>query len=98
MNMTTFHLELRDRAAGANSTDQDIRFKGAYKTAIVKTFDYTMARTGMNAFALNKLNIPFKTVFTITGSTPSYYPRQTDLIIEIFYDEKTKTILWENWY
>ena len=87
------HSNKGGRAAGANSVGQNIRFKGAYKTAIVKIFDYTMARTGMNASALNKLNIPFKTVFTITGSTPSYYPGQTDLMTEIFYDEKTKTIL-----
>lgn len=87
------HSNKAGRAAGANAVGQNIQFKGAYKTAIVKVFDYTLARTGLNPKALNGLKIPFKTVLTIAGSTPGYYPNQKDLITEIYYHAKTEEIL-----
>ena len=52
-----------------------------------------MARTGLNPRALKQLKIPFKTVLTIAGSTPSYYPNQKDLITEIYYNAETEEIL-----
>ena len=87
------HSNKAGRAAGANSVGGNVQFKGAYKTAIIKVFDYTLARTGLNPKALNKLNIPFKTVLTIAGSTPGYYPGQKDLITEIYYNSETEEIL-----
>ncbi|CAH8284428.1 NADPH-dependent 2,4-dienoyl-CoA reductase/sulfur reductase-like enzyme [Mariniflexile fucanivorans] len=86
------HSNKAGRAAGANAVGRSIEFKGAYKTAIVKVFDYTLARTGMNATALTQKGIPFETVLTVAGSTPSYYPDQKDLITEIYYDPKTEEI------
>lgn len=87
------HSNKAGRAAGANAVGSDVIFKGAYKTAIVKIFDYTLARTGMNPRALNKLNIPFETVLTVAGSTPGYYPGQKDLIMELYYHAETEEIL-----
>jgi NADPH-dependent 2,4-dienoyl-CoA reductase/sulfur reductase-like enzyme/rhodanese-related sulfurtransferase len=87
------HSNKAGRAAGANAVGNDINFKGAYKTAIVKVFEYTLARTGMNPRALNQLNIPFKTVLTVAGSTPGYYPGQKDLITELYYHAETEEIL-----
>jgi NADPH-dependent 2,4-dienoyl-CoA reductase/sulfur reductase-like enzyme/rhodanese-related sulfurtransferase len=87
------HSNKAGRAAGANAVGQNIQFKGAYKTAIVKVFDYTLARTGLNPKALKEMNVDFKTVLTIAGSTPSYYPGQKDLIIEMYYKTETKEIL-----
>ena len=87
------HSNKAGRAAGANAVGQDIQFKGAYKTAIVKVFDYTLARTGLNAKALKTLKIPFKTVLTIAGATPGYYPNQKDLITEVYYNTETEEVL-----
>lgn len=87
------HSNKAGRAAGANAVGSNIEFKGAYKTAIVKVFDYTLARTGLNPKALKELNIPFKTVLTIAGSTPGYYPGQKDLITELYYNAETEEIL-----
>ena len=87
------HSNKAGRAAGANAVGGNIEFKGAYKTAIVKVFDYTLARTGLNPRALKNLKIPFKTVLTVAGSTPSYYPGQKDLITEIYYNAETEEIL-----
>jgi len=87
------HSNKAGRAAGANSVGGNIQFKGAYKTAIIKVFDFTLARTGLNPKSLKQLNIPFKTVLTIAGSTPGYYPGQKDLITEIYYNSETEEIL-----
>jgi len=87
------HSNKAGRAAGANAVGGNIEFKGAYKTAIVKVFDYTLARTGLNPRALKQLEIPFKTVLTIAGSTPGYYPGQKDLITEVYYNAETEEIL-----
>src|SRR5690606_14134726 len=43
------HSNKGGRTAGANAAGGDENFKGAYKTAIIKVFDYAMARTGLNA-------------------------------------------------
>ncbi|SNR39923.1 FAD-dependent oxidoreductase [Lutibacter flavus] len=87
------HSNKAGRAAGANSVGKNTPFKGAYKTAIIKVFDYTLARTGMNAKTLKYLKVPFKTVLTIAGATPGYYPGQKDLITEIYYNFETEEIL-----
>lgn len=87
------HSNKGGRAAGANAAGKNIEFKGAYKTAIVKVFDYTLARTGLNPKILKERAIPFETVLTIAGSTPSYYPGQKDLITEIYYSPITEEIL-----
>lgn len=87
------HSNKGGRAAGANAVGKAIKFKGAYGTAIVKVFDYTLARTGLNPKYLVKNGIPFKTVLTVAGSTPSYYPNQKDLFTEIYYNPITEEIL-----
>lgn len=87
------HSNKGGRAAGANAAGKDIRFKGAYKTAIVKVFNYTLARTGHNKSSLDKHNIPYKKVLSISGATPGYYPGQKDLIIELYYHTITNQIL-----
>lgn len=86
------HSNKAGRAAGANAVGKNIEFKGAYKTAIIKVFDYTLARTGLNPKALNETNIPYKTVLSVAGSTPGYYPGQKDLITEIYYNPETGEI------
>lgn len=87
------HSNKAGRAAGANSVGKNIAFKGAYKTAIIKVFDYTLARTGLNPKYLKENNIPFKTVLTVAGSTPGYYPNSKDLFTEMYYNPETEEIL-----
>lgn len=87
------HSNKGGRAAGANASGKNILFKGAYKTAIIKVFDYTLARTGLNPKSMLDAKILFKSMLTVAGSTPSYYPNQKDLITEIYYNPETEEIL-----
>lgn len=80
------HSNKGGRAAGANAAGGTETFTGAYGTAIMKLFDHTIARTGMGPRALSKAGINFKASFTITGATPSFYPDQKDMMMEIYYD------------
>lgn len=87
------HSNKGGRAAGASIVGRNVKLTGAYKTAIVQVFDYTFARTGMNAAQLREKNINFKSVISVVGATPSYYPNPKDVIIELFYHVDDQRIL-----
>lgn len=87
------HSNKGGRAAGANAVGRDIRVKGAYKTAIVKVFDYTMARTGLNPKYMDARGIAYKKDLIIASSTPGYYPNPKDMIVEMYYEPDTGKIL-----
>ncbi len=87
------HSNKGGRVAGANAAGGNEQFPGAYGTAIVKVFDYTMARTGFNEHALEQRNIPFKSTLIIAASTPGFYPDPKDLFVELFYEPQSGRLL-----
>ncbi|MDH5366074.1 MAG: FAD-dependent oxidoreductase [Cyclobacteriaceae bacterium] len=87
------HSNKGGRTAGANASGGNEIFKGAYKTSIVKVFEYTLGRTGLNTESLSKEGIDYSSIFFVAPSTPSFYPDQTDLFIEVYYSNSDKTIL-----
>ena len=87
------HANKGGRTAGANAAGGDEHFTGAYRTAIVKIFDYTLARTGLNSRALKMMNYDFESTFIIAPSTPSFYPGSTDLLMAIYYNSNTREVL-----
>lgn len=86
------HSNKGGRAAGANAAGADETFKGAYSTAIMKLFDHTIARTGIGPKALKKAGNSFKSSLSITGSTPSFFPDQKEMITEIHFDPENGKI------
>jgi NADPH-dependent 2,4-dienoyl-CoA reductase/sulfur reductase-like enzyme/rhodanese-related sulfurtransferase len=87
------HSNKGGRAAGANASGGNEVFKGAYKTAIVKVFGYTLARTGFNGKSMDLFKRQYKSSFTITAGTPSFYPDPKDMFTEIFFEPETGEIL-----
>jgi len=87
------HANKGGRAAGANAAGGNETFRGAYRTAIVKVFDYTLARTGFNPRALKMMNREFESTFIVANSTPSFYPDPKDLMLEVYYDKTTRELL-----
>jgi len=87
------HANKGGRAAGANAAGGEEYFKGAYRTAIVKVFEYTLARTGLNPRALKMMNQDFESTFIIAPSTPGFYPNSKDMFLEIYYNSNTRKIL-----
>ncbi len=87
------HSNKGGRTAGVNAAGGNEEFKGGYKTAIVKVFENTLGRTGMNPAFMQKNNIDFAVNLIVAGSTPGYYPDQKDMIVETYYNPKDGTIL-----
>ncbi|WP_339791526.1 FAD-dependent oxidoreductase [uncultured Imperialibacter sp.] len=87
------HSNKGGRAAGANAAGGNVTFEGGYGTAIMKIFDYAIARTGMGPKSLERAGIQFKSTLIISGSTPGFFPDQKDLLIEIHYDPETGILL-----
>ena len=87
------HANKGGRAAGANAAGGEEHFKGAYRTAIVKVFDYTLARTGLNPRALKMLNQDFESTLIVAPSTPGFYPNPKDMIMEVYYNANTREVL-----
>ncbi|MEP1893779.1 MAG: rhodanese-like domain-containing protein, partial [Cyclobacteriaceae bacterium] len=87
------HSNKGGRAAGANAAGDEETFAGAYGTAIMKLFDHTIARTGMGPKALKQANISFESSFSITGTTPGFYPDPKDMFLEIYFDRDTRVLL-----
>lgn len=90
------HSNKGGRAAGFNAAainGQNMDLGSAYKTAIIKVFDYTLGRTGLGPAELVKRGIPFKRTLTVTGSTPEYFPNQKDIVIETYYHAEDHHLL-----
>lgn len=87
------HSNKAGRVAGANAVGAEEHFKGGYGTAIMKMFDYTIARTGLGPKKLNRIGKDFKSSFSMAGATPGFYPDQSFITTEIYYDPETKIIL-----
>jgi len=87
------HSNKGGRTAGQNAAGGSDTFEGGYKTAIVKVFEKTLARTGMNPAFMKQKGIKFKTNLILAGATPGYYPDQKEMIIETYYAPEDGTIL-----
>jgi NADPH-dependent 2,4-dienoyl-CoA reductase/sulfur reductase-like enzyme/rhodanese-related sulfurtransferase len=87
------HANKGGRAAGANAAGGEEHFKGAYRTAIVKVFNYTLARTGLNARALKMMSHDYESTFIVAPSTPGFYPDPKDMLMEVYYNENTRQVL-----
>lgn len=87
------HSNKAGRVAGANAAGSNEAFKGGYGTAIMKLFNYTIARTGMGIQELNKKNIAFDKTMIIANSHPGFMKIGKEMFIEIYYDKISKIVL-----
>ncbi len=86
------HSNKGGRTAGANAAGGSELFSGGNKTAIIKIFDFTLARTGLNPKTLDLQGWEYKTSLIVAGATPGYYPGQKDMFIEIYFNPNDYTI------
>lgn len=88
------HSNKAGRTAGFNAVSSHAKeFKGGYGTAIMQLFNYTIARTGMGPKELTAKGFDFDKTLIITGATPGFYPDQSDVFVEIYYDINSKVVL-----
>lgn len=82
------HSNKGGRTAGANAVGGNETFKGAYATAIMQAFDYTIGRTGMNGKMLKLKDIGYDSTLIIAKSHPGFYPNGDDVFLELFYTKE----------
>ncbi|HLR16054.1 MAG TPA: FAD-dependent oxidoreductase [Bacillota bacterium] len=81
------------RIAGANMAGNSLPFQGIVGTSIIKFFEYTLGRTGINEAEAKALNIPYQ-VHTSKGiSRAGYYPGGETLYMKLLSHEKTNQLL-----
>lgn len=71
------------RVAGACAAGSKLAFKGVLGTSIIKAFDLTAARTGLNEKEARSSGLPYKSIYVPGFSNATYYPDATPMIIKL---------------
>ncbi len=87
------HSNKAGRCAGANAAGGRELFKGAYGTAIIKVFDYSLARTGMNERELIQYGQAAQSFIFYAPSSPGYYPGGSEQLVKVSYHKKSGKLL-----
>lgn len=80
------------RIAADNICGIESRYKGTQGTSVIKVFDLTGAATGNNERTLQRLNIPYKVVYTHPQSHASYYPGASAISLKLIFNEEGKIL------
>lgn len=62
-----------------------VKYPGTQGTSIAKIFDLTVASTGNNEKTLKRLDIPYLTIHTHSGSHASYYPNASTISFKLLF-------------
>ncbi|WP_078429688.1 FAD-dependent oxidoreductase [Alkalihalobacterium alkalinitrilicum] len=87
------HANKQGQIAGLNMTGKARAFKGVTGTSILKFFDLTLARTGMNESEAKDLQLQYDTIIGKTLHIAGYYPKPKPLHIKMMYEQKTNQLL-----
>ncbi|NGM84522.1 CoA-disulfide reductase [Paenibacillus sp. 7124] len=80
------------RLAADHINGQQISYKGALGTAIIKIFDLTAAATGSSEKTLKRLGVPYQAVHIHPQSHAGYYPGASPISLKLLFDPKTGDI------
>ncbi|BAU28465.1 CoA-disulfide reductase [Aneurinibacillus soli] len=70
----------------------DVAYRGTMGTSIAKVFDLTVASTGMNEKALQRLSIPYEAVHIHPNSHAGYYPGASPISLKLLFNREDGTI------
>ncbi|MCR6108247.1 FAD-dependent oxidoreductase [Salipaludibacillus agaradhaerens] len=87
------HANKQGRIAGANVTGNRKAFKGVVGSAIVKFFDVTIGKTGLNEKEATELGIACCKLSYTTTTHASYYPGNNQLFIHMIKNRDTDVLL-----
>ncbi|UZR98387.1 FAD-dependent oxidoreductase [Chondrinema litorale] len=87
------HSNKAGRVAGANAAGGNETFEGGYGTAIMKLFNFTIARTGLGPKELSRKGISYESSMLVGGTTPGFYPNPKDIFLEIYYEPDSGKLL-----
>lgn len=81
------------RAVGMTISGQNDKFPGVLGTCIVKAFDLTVGRTGLNAGDAEAMGIEAISVIVSVNDRAHYYPGAEKIFIKLLVDRNTTVIL-----
>lgn len=87
------HSNKAGRVAGENAAGGQATYGGGYGTAIVKIFETTLARTGMNGRKAREKGLEVGEALITAGATPSYYPDSKSLSVNLIYHKENGRLL-----
>ncbi|WP_027719286.1 FAD-dependent oxidoreductase [Desulfovirgula thermocuniculi] len=81
------------RVVGDNLAGIPSRFKGVLGTAVLKTLNFNIARTGLGELQARELGYDVETVVNSTHDRTHYYPGHDNLLIKLVVDKSTRRLL-----
>jgi NADPH-dependent 2,4-dienoyl-CoA reductase/sulfur reductase-like enzyme/rhodanese-related sulfurtransferase len=81
------------RVAGANAAGGNLEFKGVLGTSIVKIFDITAAKTGLNEKEASEEGLDFFVSYTVNKDHAGYYPGAEWMHVKTIVENETGRIL-----
>lgn len=87
------HANKQGRVAGLNMAGIHRLFKGVTGTSILKFFDLTLARTGLNETEAQQLGLEYEIISGEALHSAGYYPDPKQLQLKMIYDKATNRLL-----
>ncbi|MDE5414680.1 FAD-dependent oxidoreductase [Alkalihalobacterium chitinilyticum] len=87
------HANKQGRVAGLNMAGIHRLFKGVTGTSILKFFDLTLARTGLNETEAQQLGLEYEIISGEALHIAGYYPDPKQLQLKMIYDKATNRLL-----
>ena len=81
------------RIAASNALGQDLRYRGALGTSVVKVFEATAAQTGLSERAAREAGFAMGVAVVHKDHHAAYYPGARELSLKLVYDRKTAQLL-----
>lgn len=80
------------RIAADNICGLNTMYKGTQGTSIIKVFSLTGASTGFNERTLQKMNIPYRTIYIHPNSHAGYYPGAQAIAMKLLFNDEGKIL------
>ncbi|AZS13263.1 FAD-dependent oxidoreductase [Paenibacillus lutimineralis] len=80
------------RIAADNISGLNTKYKGTQGTSIIKVFGLTGASTGFNERTLQRMNIPYRTIYVHPNSHAGYYPGAKAIAMKLLFNDEGKIL------
>lgn len=80
------------RIAADNIHGLNTVYKGTQGTSIIKVFSLTGASTGFNERTLQRMNIPYRTIYVHPNSHAGYYPGAKAIAMKLLFNDEGKIL------
>jgi len=81
------------RVAGSNLVGHVDRFPGVAGTAVLKVFEWNVARAGLSAQQASDLGVPIVTATVSAPDRPHYYPGNKPIILKLVAEKATRKLI-----